>query len=456
MEELDSQRTEPDETRAQRANRSLISRLLVGTGILAGVGVLAGVGILAFYRYTGGEVFSFSSPYTYSVALGDLDGDGDLDAFYANGESEGPRPNTVLINQGGAQGGLAGDFQDSGQRLGNESSREVTLADLDRDGDLDAWVANIGYHTLFFNQGDGTFSASTTQLFADHIGDSLGGTGEWAVALGDLDGDGDLDAMTAGCCGAVESSPGVQRAHPPFNLVWFNQGGSQAGRLASFLDSGIPLESLGAKDVALGDLDRDGDLDAFFGDFGVLDRNADFGAMQPNTVWWNDGHGGFVDSGQRLGQAGSLGVALGDLDGDGDLDAYIVNRSATRPFGAPDEVWINMGGDQGGRPGRFQDSGQRLGNAYSTRVVLADMNLDGSLDAAVTVHSGISLQPHLEIWLNNGQGVFRDSGQRLSQSGRQAFALGDLNGDGAPDVYAACYETCYTDWINSGDGYFGP
>jgi hypothetical protein len=450
MEEFDAKRTKPGETRARQANRSLIFRLLVG------IGILAGVGILAFYLYTGWGIFSFSRSYAYSVALGDLDGDGDLDAFYANGESEGPRPNTVLINQGGAQGGLAGEFQDGGQRLGDESSRKVTLADLDGDGDLDAWVANMGYHTLFFNQGDGNFSGYAPNLFADRTGDPLGGTGEWAVALGDLDGDGDLDAMTAGCCGAVESGPGAQRVHDPFNLVWFNQGVSQAGRLASFLDSGIPLESLGAKDVALGDLDSDGDLDAFFANFGVLNSSADFGVMQPNTVWWNDGHGGFVDSGQRLGRAGSLGVALGDLDGDGDLDAYVVNRSIPRPFGAPDEVWMNMGGDQGGRPGEFRDSGQRLGNAYSIQIMLADMDLDGYLDAAVTVRGGASLQPHLEIWLNNGQGIFRDTGQRLSRSGRQAFALGDLNGDGAPDVYAACYETCYTDWINSGDGYFGP
>ncbi|MEJ2599129.1 MAG: VCBS repeat-containing protein, partial [Anaerolineales bacterium] len=105
---------------------------------------------------------------------------------------------------------------------------------------------------------------------------------------------------------------------------------------------------------------------------------------------------------------------------------------------------------------QIQVSQHDLGGISIPQALPAILNLDGYLDAAVTVRAGASLRPHLEIWLNNGQGIFGDSGQRLSQSGRQAFALGDLNGDGAPDVYAACYEACYTLWINAGDGVFGP
>ena len=76
--------------------------------------------------------------------------------------------------------------------------------------------------------------------------------------------------------------------------------------------------------VALGDLDGDGDLDAMFANSG------------PNTVWTNDGTGNFTNSGQELGNSDSLSVALGDLDGDGDLDAMVANRS-----GQPNTVWVN-------------------------------------------------------------------------------------------------------------------
>ncbi len=60
-------------------------------------------------------------PDTYAIELADLDGDGDLDAFLANGRNERPEPNTVLWNDG------QGTFQDSGQRLGNFESSALAF-----------------------------------------------------------------------------------------------------------------------------------------------------------------------------------------------------------------------------------------------------------------------------------------------------------------------------------------
>lgn len=84
-----------------------------------------------------------------------------------------------------------------------------------------------------------------------------------------------------------------------------------AGGDITFIDSGQRLGAAQSWDVALGDLDGDDDLDAFV-------ANAALGGAK-NTVWLNDGQGSFARSEQILDYG--QGVALGDLDGDGDLDA---------------------------------------------------------------------------------------------------------------------------------------
>ena len=377
-------------------------------------------------------------PITYGVALADLDGDGDLDAFFANGQNEGPRPNTLLINQGGLPGSTYGMFQDSGQRLGKEESRKPVLTDLDGDGDLDAWVVNAGYQSLFINDGRGNFSESTHL-----IEDKIGGTGLWAVAFGDLDGDGDADAVGAGCCGAIAFyGEGKNEFFLPYNLVWFNQGGRQGGEAGKFL-SGYDMPSLSAAAVALGDLDNDGDLDAFFVNDSFMQSNDNQREpAQPDTVWINPGDGRLADSGQRLGSAYGLDVALGDLDGDGDLDAFVANRG-------PDEVWLN---GARGMIGEFTDSGQRMGSGTTKQVILSDLDGDGDLDALLVIQDAL----HVEVWLNDGRGYFSDSGQRILHPKAQAYTLGDLDGDGDEDLFAGWYETGYAVWWNQGNGKFNP
>ena len=82
-----------------------------------------------------------------------------------------------------------------------------------------------------------------------------------------------------------------------------------------------------ASAVALGDLDSDGDLDAYI--------TASYSGAETNRVWANSGSGTYTDSGQALGTNASTDVALGDLDGDGDLDAYVANNAQGN------RVWIN-------------------------------------------------------------------------------------------------------------------
>jgi len=81
--------------------------------------------------------------------------------------------------------------------------------------------------------------------------------------------------------------------------------------------------------VAVADLDGGGDMDAFL-------ANAKNDIPPRDTVWLNDGAGTFHQRSQRLGQGVSLAVAAGDLDGDGDLDAMADTQGGAW-------VWVNDG-----------------------------------------------------------------------------------------------------------------
>ncbi|WP_165360879.1 FG-GAP-like repeat-containing protein [Candidatus Chloroploca sp. Khr17] len=301
----------------------------------------------------------------------------------------------------------SGTFVDSGQAL--SASLGVALGDLDGDGDLDAVLASESGIAVWPNTGGGTFAAGPTFGSAYTIG----------AALGDLDGDSDLDIF------AVEDAVASAR-------IWINQGGSQGGAQGDFVAGGPAFGGDLPGGVALGDVDGDGDLDAF------LVRNIG----RPNQVWLNNGSGGFVDSGQILGAGSSSAAALGDLDGDGDLDAFVADA-------AVNTVWINQGGAQSGTPGAFSDSGQSLGDALAVGVSLGDTDRDGDLDAVTaSVNSGVRL------WINQGgaqagaAGAFA-AGSMLGTSGNRHASLVDVDGDGDRDLFVA-RSNANTVWVNQG------
>jgi hypothetical protein len=340
---------------------------------------------------------------TASAALGDLDGDGDLDLVLGNGRHE-PEVNVVYSNDG------RGNFY--GRRALDEApdrTYRVVLGDVDHDGDLDAAVVNdIGEPgKLLFNDGRGQFRVAAQFGDGAHAGRSL--------ALGDLDGDRDLDVV------AVSTIFGQ-------NFVYLYDGGKLIARKL-----GAGKETSLA--VALGDLDRDGDLDIVIGNRGA-----------PSVVYVNDGRANFAEP-RPFGGAKDLTttIALGDLDGDGDLDI------AAGRWEDAGVVYLNDGA------ARFAET-RTLGAARPQiyDLALADMDLDGDLDAVIAtwaprtafIDSDGDGKP--DRWLetkrdeiarvivNDGKARFSDGDVFGSGGDRmRALAIGDIDHDGDPDIVVA-------------------
>ncbi len=330
---------------------------------------------------------------TFQTALGDLDGDGDLDAVFAN-----PMQNysQVWFNDG------SGTFINSGQQL-TQFGHGVGLADFDQDGDLDIMISchqGILPSKIYFNDGTGQFIESDQELETTrysgvdvnlidlnddghidaHIvyysrsgvpdkiyyGDGTGYFEDSGLSLdedflvwGDIDGDKDIDAI-----GKIWGQGLV---------VLINQG---KGNLQSKLIIENSQTTIG--DIALADFDKDDDLDAF-----VCNGFRDTGSY-PCQLFWNDGNGNFSDSGLILPSTMGAYIAVGDLDLDGDLDVVITNMDQLN------QIWLYENN-------QFVDSGLCLGAEaeMSGRPTLGDIDGDGDLDLIIGRFRGGA-----QIWFN--------------------------------------------------------
>ncbi len=282
------------------------------------------------------------------------------------------------------------------------NATSVALGDLDADGDLDALLGNYFFQGagVWLNGGSGTFAQTATLPAGETM----------AVGLGDFDADGDLDAVI------------VNQFQN--DTIWLNNGS------AGFTQHPTTLDSDGTEAVAIGDVDGDGDLDLIFGN-----------PVGSSYVWVNDGSGGFTLDWAFSGAAHAIG--LGDLDGDGDLDAITANQSGS------ERVWLNDG------KGQFtQHPAIGFGSGLSYDLALGDLDGDGDLDVVVANGAGEAET----VWKNNGSGTFTAHPTTPSFGGgdTHAIALGDLDGDGDFDAFAANTGGADTVWMNDGTGAFTP
>ena len=274
-----------------------------------------------FYRNQGGGRFAreelgpvtavHSSNFTSSWA--DMDGDGDLDLMSGGPALEPGTPNLAYRNDDGAF------VQVSGLAISNGASNPgaVIWIDADNDGDQDLFVANsdvaraseiapadVETSQLYRNEGGWRFARTEGQAFDDAAYPAI------VTALGDIDGDADFDLFL-----------GMQPGPPTrsFSDRLFHNDGQ--GQFTLDVDFVGPAHNEMAGGAAFADFDGDGDVDLLFGNFntGVF-------------LYVNDGEGRFsavADPALNERVTSHAAVVTGDIDGDGDIDAVIGNWGDT-------------------------------------------------------------------------------------------------------------------------------
>jgi hypothetical protein len=348
-----------------------------------------------------------------AVATADVDGDGDLDLLTASQSGNGTV--SVRLNGGDATGSNTGAFSNGATVAVGTDPRSMTLGDVDGDGDLDLLTANYNSNTVSVRLNGGDATGSNTGVFSN--GADVGtGAQPAAVVLGDVDGDGDLDLLVANFNGNTVS-------------VRLN-GGDATGSNTGTFSNGSDANTGGyLACLAVGDVDGDGDLDLvttdyFGGTLKVLLNGGD--ATGSNTGTFSKG------STATVGTA-VYSLALGDVDGDGDLDVLAANS-----FSSSVGVRLNGGDASSSNTGTFSNGSDVPVNGSPYTVVLGDLDADGDLDFV----SSNQLNGDVTVRLNGGDasgsntGTF-SNGSTVTVAGRQqGLTLGDVDGDGDLDLLA--------------------
>ncbi len=375
------------------------------------------IGAARLYRNDGDGVFSattgepndLSTDFAQTMSVwGDYDNDGDLDlyrvtfAIDVNGSPGTPLPNQLFRND-------AGTFTPVPTSDDSTYCPAGSWVDYDLDGDLDLFACGAtGMTDLMYRNDGGTFVRRTGLPFLNEF--SGGALQSWV----DYDADGDPDLYMVN--------------HGAPNELWRNEL-KETGVAESFTavtGSGLTADSTIIDfGVSWGDLDNDGDLDAFVSTLGI------------DRLFRNDGGGTFTRIlGIPLVQGGesSSGGSLGDYDNDGDLDLFVPH--AGTGLTVPD-LWRNDG-DMTFTALTSADVGDLLlGLPRPQNSEWADYDNDGDLDLYVNNFTNLAGTPRPNrLYRNEGNGngwlEIRLTGTTSNRSAVGAIVRVKATIDGAP------------------------